>query len=264
MKVFRKSYERLWVINDNLTEREREIVRMLSSNSSVSVAEMSETLGVSAVTVRNDLNSLARKGIVMRTRGGASPAFHPNVAVRQGLRVEEKNRIAQAAAALVHDGDTIMIEAGTTTALVARYLLGKRFVNVVSNSTLIVPFARTNPGLHLTVVGGEFRPASESLVGPVTLEELERFHVHLAFVGTDGFTLAGGLTTHLVEGAEVVRRMAERAESVVLLADSSKYDRMGFVRVLPITAVERLITDAGLPDAAVAELGDAGVEVNRV
>ncbi len=222
---------------------------------------MSELLNVSVVTIRSDLTDLEQKGVLLRTRGGAVPAYHPNVLERQSLNVEAKSRIAQAAAALVNDGDTIMIEAGTTTALVARHLLGKRFVNIVTNSTLILPFARTNPGIHLTVVGGEFRPASESMVGPLALAELERFHVRLAFVGTDGFSLEGGLTTHLVEGGEIVRRMAGRSEIVVLVADSSKYGKIGFVRVLPVEGVHRLVTDTGLEERAERELTGMGLQV---
>ena len=143
------------MINVKLTERQREIVRLLALDSSYSVSQMSEKLGVSTVTIRSDLNNLDNKGIIIRSRGGASPAFHPNVIIRQGLMTEEKNRIARAAANLVHDGDTIMIEAGTTTALIARHLLGKRFINIVTNSSLIIPFARVNPGIHLTLIGGE-------------------------------------------------------------------------------------------------------------
>jgi DeoR family galactitol utilization operon repressor len=247
-----------------LTDREREIVRLLAQDSGLSVSALSARVGVSAVTVRSDLNSLARKGVVVRTRGGAAPAFHPAIVERQNQRVEEKNRIAQAAAALVEDGDTIMIEAGTTTALVAKHLLGKRFVNIVTNSTLILPFARLNPGIHLTVVGGEFRPATESFVGPVALGELERFHVRLAFVGTDGFSLAGGLTTHLVEGAEIVRKMADRAETTILVADSAKFGRIGFVHVLPVSRLQRLISDAGLPAEARASVEETGVQVQLV
>ena len=228
------------------------------------MAHLSQALNVSTVTIRNDLNNLARKGIILRTRGGAAPAFHPDVVERQGQRMEEKARIAQAAAALVQDGDTIMIEAGTTTSLIARYLLGKRDVWIVTNSTLILPYVRTNPGVHLTVVGGEFRPATESLVGPLALAALERFHVRVAFVGTDGFSLGFGLTTHLVEGAEVVRKMAERAETTVLVADSGKFGRKGFVGVLPITGIARLITDSGLPADARAELEQSGVEITAV
>jgi DeoR family transcriptional regulator, galactitol utilization operon repressor len=244
-----------------MSEREKEIVRLLAGDPGISVTRLSELLSVSVVTIRSDLTDLEQKGVLLRTRGGAAPAYHPNVLERQSLNVEAKSRIAQAAAAMVNDGDSIMIEAGTTTALVARHLLGKRFVNIVTNSTLILPFARTNPGIHLTVVGGEFRPASESMVGPMALAELQRFHVRLAFVGTDGFSLDGGLTTHLVEGAEIVRRMAERSEIVVLVADSSKYGRVGFVRVLPVEGVHRLVTDTGLEERAERELFAVGLQV---
>jgi DeoR family galactitol utilization operon repressor len=244
-----------------MSEREKEIVRLLAGDPGISVTHLSELLNVSVVTIRSDLTDLEQKGILVRTRGGAAPAYHPHVLERQSLNVEAKSRIAQAAAAMVNDGDTIMIEAGTTTALVARHLLGKRFVNIVTNSTLILPFARTNPGIHLTVVGGEFRPASESMVGPLALAELERFHVRLAFVGTDGFSLDGGLTTHLVEGAEIVRRMAERSETVVLVADSSKYGKVGFVRVLPVEGVHLLVTDTGLEERAERELAAVGLQV---
>jgi DeoR family galactitol utilization operon repressor len=252
------------MVNTNLTHREREIVRLLAEDRGISVSKLSEQLGVSTVTIRSDLNNLAKKGVVVRTRGGAVPAFHPNVVERQNLRVEEKNRIALAAADLVNDGDTIMIEAGTTTSLIAKYLLGKRFVNIVTNSSLILPFARLNPGIHLTVVGGEFRPATESFVGPLALQELERFYVRLAFVGTDGFSMEGGLTTHLVEGAEIVRKMAERSGRTVLVADSSKFGKMGFVHVIPVQRVGTLITDRALPKTAETELEEAGVEVVQV
>ena len=252
------------MMNTNLTQREHEIVRLLAEDGGIPVSKLSDRLGVSTVTIRSDLNNLAKKGVVVRTRGGAVPAFHPNVVERQNLRIEEKNRIARAAARMVNDGDTIMIEAGTTTSLIAKYLLGKRFVNIVTNSSLILPFARLNPGIHMTVVGGEFRPATESFVGPIALQELERFHVRLAFVGTDGFSMDGGLTTHLVEGAEIVRKMAERSGSTVLVADASKFGKVGFVRVLAVQRIQTLISDRNMQDTAESELREAGVEVIRV
>ena len=221
-------------------------------------------LQISSVTVRSVLNSLADKGMIIRTWGGAVPAFHPAMAERQRAAVEDKHRIAQAAAALVDEGDTIMIEAGTTTALVARYILGKRGISVVSNSTLIIPYARANPQLSLTMVGGSFRPQTESFVGPIAVGELERFHVRTAFVGTDGFTIEHGLSTHLVEGAEIVRKMAQQAERVVMVADSSKWGHRGFVAVLPLSGVTHIISDVGLPQQAYDELTGCGLEVQRV
>jgi DeoR family galactitol utilization operon repressor len=251
-------------MDPNLSEREKRIIDLLAENASVSASSMAETLGVSAVTVRSDLRSLSRKGYVLRTRGGATAAFHPAILARREERSAEKMRIAKEAASLVSNGDTVMIEAGTTTALVARYLLGKRDVRVVTNSTLVLPYARTNPGIDLTLLGGEFRPFAESVVGPIALSQLETFQVRLAFVGTDGFSAERGLTTNMVEGAEVVKKMARLAQTTVLCADSAKYGKRGFVSVLPLSGIRRLVTDTGLEDRQAAAIEGLGVEVVRV
>jgi DeoR family transcriptional regulator, galactitol utilization operon repressor len=248
-------------MNPSLTERERKIIDLLAESSAMPVSGMSGILGVSAVTIRADLKALEQKGFILRLRGGALPAFHPAILGRQREMADQKARIARAAAAMVSDGDTVMIEAGTTTALIARYLLGRRDVRIVTNSTLVVPYARTNSGLQLTVVGGEFRPQAESLVGPIALAQLEALHVRLAFVGTDGFTVEGGLTTNMVEGAEVVKKMAAQAERTVLTVDSSKWGRTGFVTVLPLSRVHTVIVDSGLTEEAARALLAAGVSV---
>ncbi|MFQ3619549.1 MAG: DeoR/GlpR family DNA-binding transcription regulator, partial [Spirochaetales bacterium] len=148
-------------------------MNLLRESPGIGIAEMGKKLKVSTVTVRSILNTLSEKGFILRTWGGAVPAFHPSMMEQIKSHVEEKNRIAKAAASLIEDGETVMIEAGTTTALIARYLLGKRDITIVSNNTLLLPYARTNPSLRLTLVGGEFRPQTESLVGPIALAELE-------------------------------------------------------------------------------------------
>ncbi len=246
---------------DRVNDRKKEILQILAEEGSVSVAEISKSLKVSAVTVRNDLSTLADQGYVVRTRGGAESAFHRSIIVRRRHRCEQKNRIARLAAEMVADGDTIMIEAGTTTALIGKYLFGRRDVHVVTNSTLLLPFARTNPSIHLTVTGGEFRPLTESFVGPVALSELDQFHVRVAFIGTDGFSAETGLTTHLVEGAEIVRKMAAQAEGVVLVADSSKYGRAGFARVLPLERIDICITDSELGEEELRMIESLFVDV---
>ena len=246
---------------ENLNERKRQILRMLAEDDSISVNDISKSLKVSAVTVRSDLSSLEDSGFIIRTRGGALPTFHKSILDRQKNMIQEKTRIAKMAASLVDDGDTVMVEAGTTTALVAKYLLGKRDVHVVTNSTLLLRYARTNPSLNVTVTGGEFRPMTESFVGSMALRELEQFHVRLAFVGTDGFSIENGLTTHLAEGAEIVRMMAARSEKTILVADSGKYDRAGFARVLPLEDVDVLIIDAGVDESSLTAIRELGVQV---
>ena len=249
---------------DNLNERKRQILAILAENNSISVSDLSKSLQVSAVTIRNDLHNLEEQGFIVRTRGGALPVFHQSILDRQRNRIEEKKRIAKNAASHVNDGDTIMIEAGTTTALVAGYLLGKRDVHIVSNSSLLLRYARTNPSLHLTLTGGEFRPMTESFVGSIALRELEQFHVRLAFIGTDGFSIENGLTTHLVEGAEINRMMSQRADKIILVADSAKFGRAGFAAVVPLANIDLLITDAGLAEPDRKRIKELGVDIDIV
>ncbi len=230
----------------------------------MTVNKLSRELGVSEVTVRADLNELETQGLLSRSRGGAQLAVHQSIIERQELRVEEKNRIARKAAELVRDGDRIMIEAGTTTALVVRYLLGKRDVQIVTNSTLVFAYARLNPALQITMTGGEFRRETESMVGPVALRTIAGLNVRLAFVGTDGFSIERGMTTHLVEGGEIVKAMRERADETWLLADSSKYGKSGFVTVLSLSEIDGIISDSDLAEDAVRDIEDASLKLLRV
>lgn len=231
-----------------LSQRERDLLDMLAEDANMTVAQMSKTLGVSTVTLRSDLSSLAGKGLIVRTHGGAFPAFRPNILERQKNMVEAKARIAKAAAEMVEDGDNIMICAGTTASLMAKYLLGKSDVKVVTNSTLILPYARINPSLHITLAGGEFRPGDEAMVGANTLRVLEQFHVRTAFLGTDGFSLASGITANSVETATAAKKMAEQAGRTILLADSSKYGRAGFAHIMALKQVSVVITDDKFSD----------------
>ena len=157
-----------------------------------------------------------------------------------------------------------MIEAGTTTAMVTRYLAGKRDVHIVTNSTLVFSYARMYPNLQITMTGGEFRRTTESLVGPIALENISRLNVRLAFVGTDGFTLERGMTTHLMEGAEIVKAMKSHAETTVLTADSSKYGRVGFSNVLPLSAMDLILSDWDLNEQAEKDLLEAGINIRRI
>jgi DeoR family galactitol utilization operon repressor len=246
-----------------LNERQRTILEKLSQDGAVSVTALAQDLGLSEVTIRGDLKELEDKGWLYRTRGGAAAAMHRDILERQREHQEQKNIIARAAAALVQDGDVIMIEAGTTTALVAKYLMGKRDIHIVTNSTLVFSYARMNPNLQITMTGGEFRRPTESLVGPIALATIARLNVRLAFVGTDGFTLERGITTHLMEGAEIVKAMKAHAETTVLTADSSKYGKIGFSTVLPLSDMDLILTDAGLGDDSARILTEAGMRVKR-
>ena len=232
---------------DNSHERRNKILDLVTEKESISVGTLARALEVSLVTVRADLAALEEEGALLRSHGGASPAFHPAIAQRMRNRREAKAAIAKAAAQYVEDDDTIMIAAGTTTALIPRYLRGKRNVHIVTNNTLLLPYVRTNPLLQVTLVGGTFRPAEESLTGPLTMEAVERFHVARAFLGIDGADPRLGVFANSVESAGFVRQMASHAAQIIVLADSAKFQTPGFVHILPFDRIDLLITDDQLP-----------------
>ena len=251
-------------MNFDLNERESFMLDKMAREGSLTVAALARDLNVSEVTIRSDLKGLEEKGFVNRTRGGAHPAFYKDILDRQRLNVEEKNRIAAAAAEFVHDDDRIMIEAGTTTALIVRYLTGRRGVQIVTNSTLVFSYARLNPSLNIILTGGVFRKETESLVGAVAIKAIMDFNVRLAFVGTDGFSVERGMTTQLVEGSEIVKAMKNRAQETWLVADSSKYGKSGFVNVLSLSEVDGIITDSGIDGAALLSMRESALNLRVV
>lgn len=235
-------------------DRESAILAKLADDGALSVSGLATDFGVSEVTIRGDLRSLEQRGMLVRTRGGARPAMLQGIMQRAQINVETKERIAQAAAALIHDDDTVMIEAGTTAAMIPRFTANRRGVQLVTNSALVFNHARRNPGAGIILTGGVFRPESESFVGPLAERAIADFNTRIAFLGTDGFSAERGLTTRFVEGAQVATRMSERAEETWLVADSSKFGQAGFVSFLTLDAITGIITDSGLPDDAAEAL----------
>jgi DeoR family galactitol utilization operon repressor len=250
-------------MTSSFSDRKKAILDMLTEDSSVSVSTLAKVLGVSVVTIRTDLGALEEEGFIVRTHGGAMPAFHPQILERMRQDKDRKLAIARIAAEKIQDGDTVIISAGTTTALIAKYLLGKRNIHIVTNNTLLLTYARTNPQLRVTLVGGEFRPSEEGLVGPLAIQSLDQVFVSKAFIGVDGASVKHGLTAHLVESADLVRKMAQQAKQVYAICDSGKFGKPGFARILPFDGVDGLITDAGLSTEFEKDLREAGVSIYK-
>jgi DeoR family galactitol utilization operon repressor len=237
------------------------ILDLLAEDSEISVSELANRFGVTAVTARADLAALEEEGFIVRTRGGAMSAFHPKILERIHAKKEVKTAIAKASAQLIDDNDTVIITAGTTTSLIPKFLLGKRDVHIVTNNTLLLTYARANPQLRVTLVGGEFRPSEEGVVGPLALQAIEQFHVAKAFIGIDGASSKQGFTANSVESADFVRKMADQADCVIAVADSSKFGNAGFARILPFERVQVLVTDSYLQSAFEDKLTEVDVKV---
>lgn len=234
-------------MGSNLKEREKDILRYIYEEDETSVSELSKKLNVSVVTIRSDLEKLENKGFVIKMRGGAQPVYNRSIIDRLNRMSEEKHRIAKKASELVKDGDRVMILAGTTTSLIGKYLYDKRDVHIVTNSTYLLNYVRSNSNIKVTLIGGEFIPDAEATVGAIALKVLENFSVKLCFIGTDGFSLKNGITANHVEVAEVAKKFVERSKSTILVADSSKYNNSGFAFINSLDKVSAIITDDNFP-----------------
>ncbi|MEN7972479.1 MAG: DeoR/GlpR family DNA-binding transcription regulator [Verrucomicrobiota bacterium] len=248
-------------MSETFTERREIILEALAEAGSISVSGIAKRLGVTPVTARADLVALEEEGVLVRTHGGAVPAFHSAIFERSRRNKESKAAIAKAAAAEIHNGDTVIISAGTTTALIVKYLLGKRDIHIVTNNTLVLVYARMNPQLRVTLVGGEFRASEEGIVGPMALAAIDQFHVKKTFIGIDGASIKQGFTAHFLESGDLVRKMADQADEVIVVSDSCKFGKSGFARILQFDDVDTLITDVGIIQDFEKELAGAGVRV---
>jgi DeoR/GlpR family transcriptional regulator of sugar metabolism len=248
----------------NLKDREKKILRCLYEEDASSVSELSKALNVSVVTIRSDLEKLEQKGFAVKMRGGAHPVYNRSIMDRINSMSEEKHRIAKKAAELINDGDRIMILAGTTSSLIAKYLYDKRDVHVVTNSTYILYYMRNNANIRVTLIGGEFIPDAEATVGAIALRELDNFSVKIAFIGSDGFSIENGITANHIEVAEVAKKVVDRSESTILVSDSSKYNHNGFAFIQSLKKITTIITDAKLPKEALNRFKENSIDVKIV
>lgn len=248
-------------------ERLGAILELLSADGSVAVAPLGERLGVSAATIRRDLDLLEYQHLLMRTHGGAvahGVLYELPLRYKSSRHEQEKRRIAAAAARRVVEGAAVGLTGGTTTTEVARALVERRRLTVVTNALNIASELAIRPNIKLVVTGGYARSESYELVGPLAVQGLSRLHLDVALVGVDGISVAGGLTTHHEVEAETNRALIQRAKLVVVVADGSKLGRAAFAEICEIGMVHELITDSSADADEVGRVRDAGVTVSVV
>jgi DeoR/GlpR family transcriptional regulator of sugar metabolism len=251
-------------------KRRHAILEELAQQQAVRVTELSQTFGVSEVSVRRDLSHLERQGFLRRIHGGAVSVSTARAHLSQAMsgssaHAAEKASIGRAAAELVHPGERLLFDSGTTVLEVARQLpLDLREsgnLTVITSSLPIVRELGPCKGIHLILLGGVFLPQYEVVVGPQTIAQLRGFHADKLFLGADGLTFAKGVTTANVLEAEVDRAAIAAASQVIIVADSSKIGLIGLTTIMPLDEVKKLITDGGAPAEFVGELRRQGVEV---
>lgn len=250
-----------------LEERRSDILRRLAEAGRVEVYALAREYNVSEVTIRQDLAALEEQGLLRRTHGGAMPVetgFELPFSRTMAANAGEKARIAKAAAGMVREGETIILDVGTTTTAIAQALLGQRNITVVTNALNIAIMLEEAPGLTVVVTGGTLRPVQHSLVNPLGLEILLRLRADRLFLGANGVSAAAGVTNANFPEAEIKRAMMAAARQKIVVADSSKIGRVAAAVIAPLAEFDLLITTGEGDPEELGRLRDAGLKVMAV
>ena len=248
-----------------MRDRRARIADLIRQHGVVHVVDLADQFGVSTVTIRTDLEQLEQDGFLVRDRGGAVAPDQTSGLIafdqRTTLNLDVKGRIGRAAAALVNPGDTIILDAGTTTVQMVPHLRGIGPLTVVTNALNVAIDLRTAPDVRVVLLGGSVNYETFSTHGLLTEQGLEAVVVQKAFLGAQSVEPFAGVTETSPEIARVKRAMVQAARQVILVADSSKWMRTGFIKVVSISDLQTIVTDGGLPAEARSAIERAGTEL---
>lgn len=247
-----------------MNERQLAILNLVSQSEKTDVAQLATRFGVSQVTIRQDLRTLENAGRIKRYHGGAMPLSEDDMSNRLAVNYEVKQAIAKEAASLVGNGESVLIESGSTNVLLSVELAKKKNVTIITNSVFICRHLRDMSGTKVILLGGDYQHESEVLVGPLTRKSLQEFHVDKLFIGSDGFNPEVGFTCNDLQRADVARAMAERAEKIIVVTDATKFSKQGVASQFKADEVDMVITDTTLTSADRSQLEQFGITVRTV
>lgn len=246
-------------------ERQERILRFIGENAQATVTELGQSFRVSEATIRRDLEELSQGGLLRRTHGGAlrvvSVPLEVTLQQRTSEHAEEKQSIGRVAAELIADGETVIISSGTTTVEVARALVGKRRVTVITNALNIINTLVGDPNIPMIVLGGFLRRANLSLIGHFTELALRDLRADKIVLGAFAFHPQHGLTDDYLPEMMTGRSIMRTASQVIVVADHSKLGRVSTILLAPVTTVHTLVTDAKAPGDILEEFRKQGLRV---
>jgi DeoR family transcriptional regulator of aga operon len=257
--------------NDKITsviKRRNKIIDKLESDNQVLVNELSKEFNVSEVTIRNDLAYLEEKGIMHRTHGGGikqrKVALEYDLTEKQKQNLSQKKRIGAKAVELIQENDTIILDSGSTTMEIAKNLSIFKNITVITNALNIISQLKDYPNIHLIVPGGVLKPQSLALYGTPAQEAFKNYYCDKFFIGADAVDFTHGLSTPTIEEAHLNRTMIQISKEVILVADSSKFNKRNFVFIAPVNILHTIITDIGLPQETKTSFESIGIKVITV
>jgi len=246
-------------------ERRQHILSLIHRDGRVLVSDLAETLGISPITIRKDLDQLELQGMVQRTHGGALPLQNSTMVdsslkEKEHHQIKEKQRIAAAAAKLVSNDQCILLDSGSTTTMVARALREFSNLTIVTNAVNIAA-ELSDTNFEIILTGGTLRKNSFSLVGPMAEDTLMQIQADILFLAVDGFDPKIGIMTPNLLESRVNRAMVKASRKVVAVCDSTKFSRSSMALIVPPTSVHTVITDDQISEANANTLRSAGIEL---
>ncbi|MFO7447361.1 MAG: transcriptional repressor AgaR [Ignavibacteriaceae bacterium] len=250
---------------DMTLDRRAKIIEKLESAGQVKILELSDEFNVSDVTIRNDLAQLENKGLLIRSRGGAMRPQRVGIDYKlyekSKRNLREKQAIGKKAVELLNEGDTIIIDSGSTAMEMAKNLSGFDNLTVITNALNIASQLSNYDKIKILMLGGMLRHISLSLTGPVAENSLKNYYCDRLFIGVDGIDSQYGISTPNIEEAQLNRMMIDISKEVIVITDSSKFLRRSFAFIAPMSDVDIVITDTNIPKDELQRLENMDVKV---
>lgn len=249
----------------SIDERRKNIVEMLNKKGKIKVAELSAYYGISEVTIRNDLDELEKQGLLERVHGGAVTTYRSyynmDLLERAKTNEIEKRMIAESVSKLICNGDTLMINAGTTTLYVVEYLKDFKNLVIVTNSIAIAQEADRYKNLEIILLGGSINGQYQFTHGDETINQIRKYRVDKLILASDGISAEEGITTGFATEAEIDRQMISRASKTILACDYTKIGRVGFANIEPVESIDYLVTNDSAVQSELKEIASRGIEI---
>ncbi len=227
--------------------RRNAIISAVELQGTVKVAHLAKELGVTEMTIRRDLNQLELEGLVKRIHGGgiktSGRSYEPTLVFRSTIHVDQKKQIARQASELVVEGDFIALDVGSTTCEIARCLVNRHNITVITPSLYIANLLVNHPEIRLILPGGIVRPGETSMIGELSHRAFEMLHVDRFFMGVGGIDANAGLTEYNWDDTLVKQAIMKNAKQIIVTADSSKFDRIATVNIAPLEKIDILVTE---------------------